>query len=175
MKTTLFLSLSLCFTLMLNSQNVWTGNVDDSWSDPNNWSGNVPNATEDVLIPPGFVVTIDTPANIRSIEVQGDPTINATILNVSQSLIIAVDSEFEDNVVVNWVSGYLTGPGILQNNGTINLSFTSFNLSGSAVLNNSGEINMVGGNMNIGNASVLNNSVTGTIDFKEDGGSIGGS
>ena len=173
MKTTLFISLSLCFTLMLNSQNVWTGNVDDSWSDPNNWSGNVPNATEDVLIPPGFVVTIDTPANIRSIEVQGDPTINATILNVSQSLIIAFDSEFEDNVVVNWVSGDLVGPGMLQNSGTINLSFTSFDLTGSMVLNNSGEINMVGGNIGIISGSVLNNSSTGTIDFKQDGGMFG--
>ncbi|NRA91073.1 MAG: T9SS type A sorting domain-containing protein [Psychroserpens sp.] len=173
MKTKILLSLTLCFTVLLNSQNVWTGNVDDSWANENNWSGNVPEVSDDVLIPPGFVVTIDIPANIRSIEVQGDPTVNATILNVSQSLIIAVDSEFEDNVVVNWVSGDLIGPGILLNSGTINLSNPSFDLGGSTVLNNPGVINLInGGNIGINTQSVLNNSGTGIIDFQTTGSSI---
>ena len=165
MKTRLLHVFLLCFTISINCQNVWTGNVDDSWANENNWSGNVPEASDDVLIPPGFVVTIDTPANIRSIEVQGNST-----LNVTEALIIAVDSEFEDNVIINWSSGGLEGPGILLNSGTINMSFPSFNLGGSVVLNNPGTINMVGGNIAIGSESVLNNSGTGIIDFKQDGG-----
>ncbi|GGI56218.1 T9SS type A sorting domain-containing protein [Winogradskyella haliclonae] len=162
MKTKLLFSILLCVSIHSNSQNVWTGNIDDLWSNADNWSGNVPDSSEDVLIPPGFTVTIDTPADIRSIEVQGN-----SILNVTESLIIAVDSEFEDNVVVNWSSGDLSGPGILLNSGTINMSFNSFDISGSAVLNNPGTINLIGsGRIGIVNNSVLNNSGTGIIDFQ---------
>ncbi|WP_422106620.1 T9SS type A sorting domain-containing protein [Winogradskyella sp.] len=168
MKTKLCFGIALCLTISMYSQNVWTGTEDDLWSNENNWSGTVPTATEDVLIPTGFVVTLDTPANIRSIEVQGNST-----LNVTETLTIAVDSEFEDNVVVNWTSGDLIGPGILLNSGTINLSFPSFDLSGSVVLNNPGEINLSGGgNILIGTNSVLNNSGTGIIDFQSPGSEI---
>ncbi|RNC88110.1 MAG: T9SS C-terminal target domain-containing protein [Winogradskyella sp.] len=162
MKTKLLFSIFLFISIYSNSQNVWTGNIDDLWSNADNWSGNVPDSSEDVLIPTGFTVTLDTPADIRSIEVQGNST-----LNVTESLIIAVDSEFEDNVVVNWSSGDLSGPGILLNSGTINMSFSSFDIGGSAVLNNPGTINLIGsGRIGIVNNSVLNNSGTGIIDFQ---------
>jgi len=169
MKTrTLLFAFVLC-SITLNAQlNVWTGTVDDKWSNEDNWSGTVPVSTDDVLIPSGFVVTVDSPANILSIEVQGN-----SVLNVDSSIIIQNPSEFEDNVVVNWVSGDLIGPGIMLNSGTINMSFISFDLSGSAVLNNPGTINMTGGNILIGSNSVLNNSGTGIIDFKVDGGQFG--
>ena len=169
MKTrTLLFAFVLC-SITLNAQlNVWTGTVDDKWSNEDNWSGTVPISTDDVLIPSGFVVTVDSPANILSIEVQGN-----SVLNVDSSIIIQNPSEFEDNVVVNWVSGDLIGPGILLNSGTINMSFISFDLSGSAVLNNPGTINMTGGNILISSDSVLNNSGTGIIDFKVDGGQFG--
>jgi len=170
MKTKLLLGIVICLTFSINSQNVWTGNIDDSWANENNWSGNVPEVSDDVLIPSGFTVTIDTPANIRSIEVQGN-----SILNVTESLIIAVDSEFEQNVTVNWSGGSLEGPGILLNSGTINLSFPSFNLSGSVVLNNPGEIILTNGaNIGIGTNCVLNNSGTGTIEFQSPGSEIVG-
>lgn len=168
MKTKLLFGIMICLTISIHSQNVWTGTEDDLWSNENNWSGSVPTATEDVLIPSGFTVTLDTPANIRSIEVQGN-----SILNVTESLIIAVDSEFEDNVVVNWSGGDLGGGGILLNSGTINMSFFSFDISGSTVLNNPGTINMVGGAILISSDSVLNNSGTGIIDFKINGSQFG--
>ena len=141
MKTKLLLPLILFASISLSAQqNIWTGTIDDKWSDENNWTGTVPTASDDVLIPSGFVVTIDTPANILSIEVQGN-----SVLNVTSSLVIANPSEFEDNVVVNWVSGDLGGGGTLLNSGTINMSYFSFDLSGSTELNNPGTINMVGG------------------------------
>lgn len=169
MKTRLLCVLYLCFTITIYAQqNVWTGTIDDKWSNKDNWSGEVPTPSDDVLIPSGFVVTLDTPANILSIEVQGN-----SILNVTSTIQIQNPSEFEDNVIVNWSSGNLTGPGILLNSGTINMSFVSFDLSGSAVLNNPGTINMVGGNIEISSDSVLNNSGTGIIDFKTDGGMFG--
>ena len=168
MKTKLLFFVFLILSIELYSQNVWTGNINDLWSNPDNWSGNVPDASDDVLIPTGFSVTVDTPADIRSIEVQGNST-----LNVTESITIAVDSEFEDNVVVNWSSGDLIGPGVLLNSGTINLSFSGFDLSGSVVLNNPGEINLSGGgNIFIGTDSVLNNSGTGIIDFQTTGSEI---
>ncbi|MGV6831806.1 MAG: T9SS type A sorting domain-containing protein [bacterium] len=171
MKTKLLLSIAICVSAILNSQNVWTGTQDDLWSNENNWSGNVPDNSDDVLIPPGFVVTIDTPATILSIEVQGNST-----LNVTETITIQNPSEFEDNVVVNWVSGDLIGPGILLNSGTINLTFPSFDLGGSTVLNNPGVINLSSGaNIFIGVNCVLNNSGTGVIDFKEAGSDITGS
>ncbi len=171
MKTKLLIGVVICLSISLSAQNVWTGTEDDLWSNENNWSGTVPAASDDVLIPTGFVVTLDTPANIRSIEVQGN-----SILNVTESLIIAVDSEFEQNVTVNWVSGDLEGPGILLNSGTINLTFPSFDLSGSVVLNNPGEINISnGGNIVINPNCVLNNSGTGIIDFQSAGSEITGS
>ena len=168
MKTNLLFFVFLILSIELYTQNVWTGNINDLWSNPDNWSGNVPDASDDVLIPTGFSVTVDTPADIRSIEVQGNST-----LNVTESITIAVDSEFEDNVVVNWSSGDLIGPGVLLNSGTINLSFSGFDLSGSVVLNNPGEINLSGGgNIFIGTDSVLNNSGTGIIDFQTTGSEI---
>lgn len=165
MKTKLLFFLLISYTISLQAQlNVWTGTVDDKWSNEDNWTGTVPTASDDVLIPSGFVVTIDDPADVLSLEVQGN-----SILNVTSPVTIANPSEFEDNVVVNWVSGDLTGPGILLNSGTINLSFASFDLAGSAVLNNPGVINLIGGNINISPDSVLNNSGTGIIDFQTNG------
>ncbi|MBC2843914.1 T9SS type A sorting domain-containing protein [Winogradskyella flava] len=169
MKSKLPLLLSLFISINMFAQlNVWTGMIDDKWSDENNWSGTVPLPSDDVLIPSGFVVTIDTPANVLSIEVQGN-----SVLNVTSSLVIANPSEFEDNVVVNWSSGDLSGGGILLNSGTINMSFVSFDISGSSVLNNPGTINMVGGNILISSDSVLNNSGTGIINFVSNGGMFG--
>ncbi|MTE27153.1 T9SS type A sorting domain-containing protein [Winogradskyella ouciana] len=165
MKTKLLFTILFFTFITLNSQNIWTGNVDDLWSNADNWSGNVPDSSEDVLIPSGFVVTLDTPANILSLEVQGNST-----LNVTQGLTIQNPSEFGDNVVVNWSSGDLIGPGVLTNYGIINLSFSSFDLAGSVVLNNPGEINLSNGaTIIIGTQSVLNNSGTGIIDFQSDG------
>lgn len=169
MKTKLLFGIVICLSMSLNAQNVWTGTEDDLWSNENNWSGTVPTPSEDVLIPSGFVVTLDTPTDILSIEVQGN-----SVLNVTETLMIQNPSEFEMNVVVNWVSGDLIGPGILLNSGTINLSFPSFDIGGSAVLNNPGTINLSGGgNISINTDSVLNNSGTGTIDFQTAGSSIG--
>ncbi|WP_299519798.1 T9SS type A sorting domain-containing protein [Winogradskyella sp.] len=168
MKTKLCFGIAMCLTISMYSQNVWTGTEDDLWSNENNWSGTVPTSTEDVLIPTGFVVTVDTPATILSIEVQG-----TSILNVTETITIENPSEFEDNVVVNWSSGDLIGPGILLNSGTINLSFTGFDLGGSVVLNNPGDINLSGGaSIIIGTNSVLNNSGTGIIDFQSPGSEI---
>jgi len=164
----LFSAFVLCSITLHAQLNVWTGTVDDKWSNEDNWSGTVPVPTDDVLIPSGFVVTVDSPANILSIEVQGN-----SVLNVDSSIIIQNPSEFEDNVVVNWLSGDLVGPGILLNSGTINMSFISFDISGSAVLNNPGTINMTGGNILLSSDSVLNNSGTGIIDFTVNGGQFG--
>jgi hypothetical protein len=163
MKTKLLLLTFLIVSFHLSAQlNVWTGTVGDKWSDEDNWSGTVPTASDDVLIPSGFTVTLDTPANILSIEVQGN-----SVLNVTEGLTIANPSEFEDNVTVNWISGDLLGGGILLNSGTINLSFNSFDISGSTVLNNPGTINLLGvATIIIGTDSVLNNSGTGVIDFQ---------
>ena len=161
----LLLSLfSVSFNL-LAQQNIWIGTEDDLWSNENNWTGTVPAPSDDVLIPSGFVVTLDSPADILSIEIQGN-----SVFNVTSSLIIANPSEFEDNVVVNWSSGDLSGGGILLNSGTINLSFPSFDISDSTVLNNPGTINLVGGNIGLSSDSVLNNSGTGIIDFKTNNG-----
>ncbi len=169
MKTKLLLILCLLsITNGIAQLNVWTGSVDDLWSNEDNWTGTVPAPSDDVLIPSGFVVTLDTPADILSIEVQGN-----SILNVTETLIIQNPSEFESNVIVNWSSGSLIGPGILLNSGTINLTFPSFNLSGSVVLNNPGTINLSSGaNIGIGTDAVLNNSGTGVIDFQMTGSSI---
>lgn len=165
MKTKLLLTILILYCFTIQAQlNIWTGTVDDKWSDENNWTGTVPTNSDDVLIPSGFAVTLDTPANILSIEVQGN-----SVLNITQPLTIANPSEFEDNVVVNWVSGDLIGPGILLNSGTINLS-ASIDISGSVVLNNPGAINLSNGaRIIIGSNSVLNNSGTGIIDFQANG------
>ena len=102
-KLLLVFNLLFC-SLSLISQNVWTGGGDDAnWSNADNWSGNVPN-NEDVRIPTGFTVTLDTPASILSIKLEGNST-----LNVTESLEIFNPSEFESNTVVNWSGGDLDG------------------------------------------------------------------
>lgn len=168
MKKQLLVFILFISSLGFGQQNVWVGTVDDKWSNKDNWSGEVPSASEDILIPSGFTVTIDTPADILSIEVQGN-----SVLNITRVLRIANPSEFEDNVVVNWSGGDLNGGGILLNSGTINMSFPSFDISESTTLNNPGTINLIGGGtIFINTNSVLNNSGTGIIDFKSNGVSI---
>lgn len=169
-KLLLVFNLLFC-SLSLISQNVWTGGGDDAnWSNADNWSGNVPN-NEDVRIPTGFTVTLDTPASILSIKLEGNST-----LNVTESLEIFNPSEFESNTVVNWSGGDLDGgnvSGLLINSGTINMSFNGCDFSGSITLNNNGTINMLGSATIIINPqSVLNNSGTGTIVFKSNGTQI---
>ncbi len=78
MKTKLLLGIVICLSISLNAQNVWTGTEDDLWSNENNWSGSVPTTSDDVLIPTGFVVTLDTPTDILSIEVEGNSVLNVT-------------------------------------------------------------------------------------------------
>ena len=125
MKTKLLISLSLCCAVLLNSQNVWTGGGGDAnWSNPANWSGNVPNNDEDVRIPTGFTVTLDTPTSILSIKLEGNST-----LNITETLEIFNPSEFEANTVVNWSGGNLDGgnvSGLLINSGTINMLFNGY-------------------------------------------------
>ncbi|MBT8395257.1 MAG: G8 domain-containing protein, partial [Bacteroidia bacterium] len=166
MRTQLLFFYCFFITTSIFAQNTWVGSVDDKWSKEDNWSGEVPGPGDDVLIPSGFAVTLDTPANIVSITVEGN-----SVLNVTQSLIISAPSEFDDNVVVNWSGGDFSGTGTLTNKGTINMSFPSFDIS--AVLNNPGIINLVaGGVIWIGTDGVINNSGTGIIDFKADGVTI---
>ncbi len=46
--------------------------VGENWSDPATWGGTVPDATTDAVIPAGKVVLLDTAAQVRTLQVDGE-------------------------------------------------------------------------------------------------------
>ena len=172
MKNLLFFLTILCISLSsLTAQTItWTGAGDGTnWSDVNNWDlVAVPTATNDVVIPTGFSVTLNVAGSVKSIDLQGTST-----FNINTNFTFTDASNLGDNSIVNWASGILNGGGTLTNHGTINLITTTAKIiSGNTTLNNTGTINITTtGDLYITDG-VVNNQESGIIDLQSDGGNI---
>ncbi|WP_422106622.1 T9SS type A sorting domain-containing protein [Winogradskyella sp.] len=171
MTTKLPLLVFLFASLVSSSQIIWTGGGGDiNWNTANNWSSTtIPTAMDNVEIPAGFTVTIMGVASCQSLELKG-----SAILNIDGgSFFSNQPSFFETGTTVNWASGSIDCP-LLVNQGTMNLtsggdkSFVS-----SSIVNNNGTINISGsGDLFLQDNTVLNNEFDGIIDMGADDGDI---
>ncbi|HLT54048.1 MAG TPA: hypothetical protein VKZ97_09155, partial [Flavobacteriaceae bacterium] len=154
-----------------NAQTTWTGfGANDNWNNIDNWSTFlVPTASDNVIIPTGFTVNINVAANVLSLQVQGNST-----LNIGTNLTFTEASSFAAGTTINWNSGYVTGASTsLTNNGTVNVFANSVFLAGLTTFINNGQINFTStGDIYIAVDAELNNTTTGTISFLANGGNF---
>ena len=174
MKRLLLLTL-LCFsTAIAIAQTTWTGaGANTNWNNTDNWDTNlVPTASDDVIIPTGFTVTLNVASTVKSFDVQGNST-----FNMNTNITFSEPSTIGVNAIVNWAGGTINGGGsTLTNNGTINTGSTNVVLNGITTINNENAINLTGiGDIFIGTDSTINNNAAGTIDFQFSGSNISAS
>ena len=154
-----------------NAQTTWTGfGANDNWNNIDNWSTFlVPTASDNVIIPTGFTVNINVAANVLSLQVQGNST-----LNIGTNLTFTEASSFSAGTTINWNSGYITGTSTsLTNNGTVNVFVSSVFLGGLTTFINNGQVNFTStGDIYIAVDAELNNTTTGTISFLANGGNF---
>ena len=146
----------------------WIGGT-GNWNVPANWDLNfIPGSGNDVIIPTGSNVSINTAANVRSITVNGN-----AMINISAGLTFTNASTFGSNVTSTWTANGLNGGGTLTNLGTMNLSSTSNKSLGTGTtLNNGGTINLSGtGNLYLTN-STINNQASGIFNLLTAAGNI---
>ncbi|MFD2725450.1 HYR domain-containing protein [Hyunsoonleella rubra] len=170
MKKTLLLAL-LCFASISAFGQTWTGGgANTNWNNTDNWDNNtVPTASDDVIIPTGFTVTLNVTGSVKSIDVQG-----TSIFNMNTSFTFTDASSFGADTTVNWSAGNLNGnAAILNNFGTVNLISTgSKAIIGNTSFNNSGTFNISSsGDLSISDGT-LNNLASGVIDMQSDSGDI---
>lgn len=75
-------------TLLLSDQNIWLGAAGTSWNNASNWSaGNIPNCTQNVIIPSGLLNYPDLPvapvANAKTLTIQTGATVNGSNGNLN--------------------------------------------------------------------------------------------
>jgi len=170
---TLLLIVVLFSTTLIQAQTTWTGaGGDTNWSTTGNWNSNVvPTATNDVIIPTGFTVTLNVIGNVKSIDLQGN-----SVFEMNTSLTFTEPSTFGINTTVNWTNGVLNGTtSTVTNLGTINLISTAIHqITGDTTLDNQGILNLTssGGLWIQGSGSILNNPIGGIIDIQADSANI---
>jgi hypothetical protein len=166
----LLLLLCLSGTIAM-AQTTWTGlGANTNWNNTDNWDTNaIPGATDDVIIPTGFTVTLNVIGTVKSIDVQGNST-----FDMNTSFTFSEPSAIAANAILNWANGTLNGGGsTLTNNGTFNLTTASSKiLGGMTIFNNEGTLNMASAGDLIITDGVLNNQLNGVIDLQVDGGNI---
>jgi len=173
MKTNLFFAILFCISFtFLNAQSTWIGaGANTNWNTQANWDNNaVPTATDDVIIPTGFTVTLNIPSSVKSINLQGN-----SVFEMNTNLTFTEPSTFGINTTVNWAAGALNGTtSTLTNLGTINMTTASINrISGSTTLDNQGVLNFTsGGDLWIDENCILNNPIGGIIDIQADSANI---
>lgn len=167
MKKLLFFLTILCASFSaIEAQTItWTGAGDGTnWSDGNNWDLPVlPSTSNDVIIPTGFIVTLDVASSIKSIDVQG-----TTTFNINATLTFSENSFTGINTTVNWSSSLLDGGGILTNRGTLNIIGYGYTRLWSSTLNNTGTV-IVSKLLFIEWGGVFNNQESGIVNLAENG------
>lgn len=89
MKHTLLFSFFLLTGMIASAQKTWDGSSSNNWNTANNWTpSGVPTATDDVIIPNGFNVTVNTAAVCASLTISGGNTDNTLTISAGQSLTV---------------------------------------------------------------------------------------
>lgn len=175
MKNYILFLILITVSITINAQTTWIGTGENTnWNTTGNWNTNVvPTATNDVIIPSGFTVTLNVVGNIKSIDIQGN-----SVFEMNANLTFTEPSTFGANTTVNWANGTINGTSsTLTNLGTMNTTSTGAHfIAGDTTLENQGIINLTSsGNLIINTAeSIINNTVGGIIDLQADSGDITG-
>ena len=153
------------------AQTTWTGlGANTNWNNTDNWDTNmVPTASDDVIIPTGFTVTLNVVGTVQSLGVQGNST-----FDINTNLTFSQPSTFGSGTTINWNAGTLLGSSaVLTNNGTINTFASNVTLGGGTTLSNEGQINITGaGDIFIATGGLLINETSGTLSMLENGGNV---
>ncbi|WP_370002460.1 hypothetical protein [Winogradskyella sp.] len=153
------------------AQTTWTGlGANTNWNNTDNWDTNmVPTASDDVIIPTGFTVTLNVVGTVQSLDVQGNST-----FDINTNLTFSQPSTFGSGTTINWNAGTLLGSSaVLTNNGTINTFASNVTLGGGTTLSNEGQINITGaGDIFIATGGLLINETSGTLSMLENGGNV---
>ncbi|MBN8674014.1 MAG: T9SS type A sorting domain-containing protein [Chitinophagales bacterium] len=89
MKQFLLFSFFLFAGMMATAQKTWDGSSSNNWNTANNWTpSGVPAATDDVIIPNGFNVTVNTAAVCASLTISGGGSDNTISISNGQSLTV---------------------------------------------------------------------------------------
>ncbi|MEO6068829.1 MAG: hypothetical protein ABIQ41_12720, partial [Gemmatimonadales bacterium] len=116
--------------------NYWTNVAGGTWNTPANWSlGRVPQSTDSVVIALAgtYTVTLDTTFSAAFLTL-GGATGTQTLSLSSRTLTVTGALTVKSSGVFTTTSSTVTGPGILVNQGTLNLSGSTVN----AALDNQG-------------------------------------
>ena len=167
------LFITFFMTLVLQAQtNTFIGAFDNNWNNNANWSLNlIPTLTNDVVIPTGKTILLNSDGDAKSIQLEGTAT-----LNLSGNLSIAQLSLASAQSTINWTSGNISGGGTLNNLGKMNiLPAGSKQLKGGTTINNSGTITQTTDwSIDIIDGTI-NNLVSGVIDLQTVGAHINAS
>lgn len=160
-----------CFlaTVMHAQTNIFNGAINSSWNNANNWSLNaLPGITNDVIIPTGKIINLDTNTSIKSIQLEG-----TAILNMSGNLSILQVSSATAQSTINWASGIISGGGTWNNLGQLNIvPAGSKQLTGGTTINNSGTITQnTDWSVDIIDGTI-NNQASGVIDMQTNASAI---
>ncbi|UPT71777.1 MAG: T9SS type A sorting domain-containing protein [Flavobacterium sp. JAD_PAG50586_2] len=165
MKKILLLISCLAFFGANAQVNVFTGGIDTTWNNPNNWSlVAVPSSTTQANIPTGKTVVLNVNTSISSIHLEG-----TAILIIQANLAIGQSQESNTGPLstINWGSGILSGGGTLNILGLLNIipggkqiagGTTTINLSGRMIQDTDWGIDIVDG--------TFKNMPEGIIEFQ---------
>ena len=156
---------SAAFDVTANSLS-WTNPSGGLWTNPSNWSlGRVPATTDSVIIalPGTYTVTLDTAFNASFLTVGGASgtqtlALTSRVLNVSGKMTVRA------NGVFTIVSVSVNGPGLVVNQGTLNMKASSF--SSATTLDNQG---LLIANQGAGSNGPFTTSAASIVRIQPDG------
>ncbi|MFK7756280.1 MAG: hypothetical protein AB8B53_05035 [Flavobacteriales bacterium] len=120
-----------------------------AWSEPDNWvPKGVPNSSHRVIVGTGGLNTFYN-ASMKSFRIN-----SGFNMNIFASFSVSEDCEFQEQTIVDFVSGNIGGAGTFYANGQINLTETGIHYLSGTMINN-GDINFD----SVGDLSVTGNLV----------------
>ena len=185
----LFRSLILCLLFLLMGivsvsgvTKTWSGTSDSNWNTPANWNpSGVPGTSDDVTIPDGKNVTVNTAAVCASFTISGGSNSNTITISSGQSIAVSgavsigAGNGNGDNKIIAVGSGafscssiIMTATGNSNRNSGLTLSSGSITVTGDVTMSTNDYINftgagslIVGGNMTGGTITPS----TGTVNY----------
>ncbi len=140
---------------------IWDGST-GAWDDASRWSttaypdnGNGGVGTYDAVVNGGSV-DVNLSVTIEKFDLTGGSLLGMSMLTA--------------NDILTWTGGTMTGAGITQADGGIQMSGTTKSLNAGRILNNAGSATWSEGNINSGGGGTLENQATGsfTVDATSD-------
>jgi hypothetical protein len=171
---------------------LWTNPAGGDWDTPGNWStGNVPGASDDVVINTGGITVTHTTGNtdvVHSLTSQADLSLSAGSLSLSGASSIGSTLTISGGTLtgagdltvtglLTWTGGTMSGSGHTHVNGGMTISGSASKYLDQRTIDNGGVITWSGGTIGTGDNAVINNQAGATFDVQTDnaiGNNFGG-